>query len=92
MDIRRRRHHCHPIAAPPSPSLRRHLLCHRCAPSLRPILRRHCCAATTIAAQPPPPPSLRDHNKHTGLPSARQRCLCLPALADDTNATIKSDE
>ena len=37
-----------------------------------PLLRRHCHRCTTIAVQPPPPPSLRDHNKHTGLPSARQ--------------------
>ena len=75
-----------PITAPPSPlpSLRR--LSRRCAviavaappPSL-PSLRHHCCAATTIAVQPPPPPSLRDHKKHTGLPSARQQCLCLPS-------------
>ncbi len=80
MDIRRRRHHCHPhrcaaiaiaVAAPPLPSLRRHLLCHCCAPSLRLIACRHRCAATTIAAQPLPPPSLRDHNKPTGLPIAR---------------------
>ena len=55
--------------ASPTPSL----------PSLRPIaapplLRCHHnrCAALPL-------PSLRDHNKHTGLPSARQQCLCLPS-------------
>ena len=115
MDIRRRRHHCHPhrcaaitiaVAAPPSPSLRRHR--HRCAaiaiaappptlPSLRSITAPHRCAA--IAALPPQ--LLRSHRlcrrcaTTTSTPVSRapvNDASASRAFVDDTNATIKCDE
>ena len=67
MDIRRRRHHCHPIAAPPSPlpSLRRHR--HRCAATFSAIAAPHRCAPSCAAIAALPPQSLRSHR-------LRRRC------------------
>ena len=83
------------VAVPPSPSLRRHLLCHRCAPSLCPIAAPHrsppslrChhnrCAATASAVVARPQQAHRSPDRPLPMP--------LPPERDDANATIKRDE
>ena len=76
-----------PIAAPPSPllSLRRHLLCHRCAPSLRPIaalpsLRCHHnrCAATASAVVARPQQAHRSPDRPLTMPLPPERSSMMP--------------
>jgi hypothetical protein len=74
-----------PIAAPPLPSLRHHLLCHRCAPSLRPIaappsLRCHHnrCAATASAVVTRPQQAHRSPNRPLMMPLPPEHLSMMP--------------